>query len=168
MGMKNYNMMDKSIIANAKTFDEKYIVSKTQNIFCASEILIYDYLIMKSIATDGLTSVVVGSSVVIGGIAYNELRFISDSMQYRISLSGFADKCQKTFNNCIKFKNKSNIYFISPEKCTDFVRRGINIDLLYITNPAVKAMFYHSNINVLYPVMRQHPYKGRIIYNFSL
>lgn len=144
--------------AHAETFDLLYIQGTKNNhynVFCGSETLIKDYLILKSASTADLSSIAI--------LAPWEIKLLKNDFTNKLVDAELDSICKKYVRKeSIVFNNGSKIDFIDYYDL-DIKLAGLRIDLIYVTNSALERVFNKDN-GILYTVVTDH---GRIIYNFD-
>ena len=116
---------------NAKYFDTLHILAKDKIIFCDSESVIIDYLILKANYTDKLPIAIVTEKSVLKN-------FIGE-LFYRIDAIPDGENnfdCQVHNSTVLKFDNGSFIMGVSDTTIHEDLR-GFSIQLLYIRKNAV-------------------------------
>ena len=148
-------MLD-SMKRNAERFDNNYIKQKTQNIYCSNGLLIYDYLLLKSITSKrNLTILIMTNGV-------NDRKLVRTWIFRELDQVGLKDKLIKhTLSDKIKFKNGNKIQIVNYD--ADW--NGGKIDILFIRNTCLSETYYSATIDNFKNLLRGH---GRSIYNFDI
>lgn len=144
--------------AHAETFDLLYIQGTKNshfNVFCGSETLIKDYLILKSVSTSDLRSTII--------LAPWEIKLLKNDFSNKLINAELDNLCKRYVRReSIVFNNGSKIDFIDYDDL-DIKFRGLQIDLIYVTNSALDKIYNKDDV-LLYTTIAHH---GRIIYNFD-
>jgi hypothetical protein len=150
--MTTYNR----VVDNARNFDDRYIALKEMHIYCGSETLIKDYLLVKSMCTPTLYSVIVA--------AKTELPSLRRYFHAAINDSGLTSKYQSFYKQHIKFRNGSRIYMYDYE-FGDLAMKGLQFNIIYATNSAAPHLFYDNTMVDFTRCLS--PTECRVIYNFD-
>lgn len=143
---------------HAETFDLNFVQRKNQTIYCFSEALIYDYLVLKAITTKGLNVVIVTNGKL-------DQKLTKVTLLDRINETGLIDKIIKhTLSDRLKFKNGSIIQILNYDDTSKLHPGSHGIDLLHIRNTALSCVYYTLSISNFTGILHVN---GRVIYNFD-
>jgi hypothetical protein len=124
-------------VDHAKKFDSDYITRKEPNIYCSSETLIKDYLLIKSINTPNTLSVVIAAETELAQLR----RYFHDTIKY----CGLTTQYQSFYKQHIKFRNGSRIY-LYDHQFADLALKGLVFKLIYITNSACPNVYFNDTL----------------------
>lgn len=148
-----------TIKSNAESFDVNFIQRKTQSVYCSSETIIYDYLVMKALTTQDLEIIIITNGK-------NDYKLTKNSVLYVLASGGLIDKIVKhSLSDQVKFKNGSKIHIMNYDRILKPGASNRKVDLLYIRNTAISRLYYTYSVSNFTDLLGSN---ARIIYNFDL